>query len=380
MPAISELLLDWFEVNKQPLAWRESNEPYRIWVSEVMLQQTQRGRVEGYFRRFLARYPDVASLAAAHEDELFKLWEGLGYYSRARNLRRAAKIILEKHGGVFPSRREDLLALPGIGRYTAGAVLSIAFNLPEPIVDANVERVFARVFDLDMPPKSKQANVFLWAKARELIPQGRAREFNQAVMELGSLVCLPRKPRCSACPIRPHCEAFRLDIVLERPVPAKARDFIPLEVATGVLVHQGRVFVQKRPDTGVWPGLWEFPGGSIEAGETPEQAVVREYREETELLVAHLDKIAVVRHGYTRYRVALHCYFCALAHGQGRTHAAGEHGGMGTSHPEPVLHAAQESRWARPEELEALAMPAGHRKLLDLLRLDPRFGARLAAC
>ncbi len=361
MPTLSESLLDWFHIHKKPLPWRENNEPYRIWVSEVMLQQTQRDRVGAYFLRFLARYPDVASLAAAEEDELLKLWEGLGYYSRARNLRKAARIILEEHGGAFPRRREDALALPGVGRYTAGAVLSIAHNLPEPIVDANVERVFARVFDLDAPVKDKGVRNFLWDKARELIPEGRAREFNQAVMELGSLICLSRKPRCDVCPIQPHCEAHRLDIVLERPVPAKAKEFIPLEVATGVLVHQGRVFVQKRPAEGVWAGLWEFPGGRIEPGESPEQAVAREYMEETELAVTGLEKIAVVRHGYTKYRVALHCYFCALA----------------DARREPVLHAAQESRWVAPGELAGLALPAGHRKLLDILDRDPRFIERL---
>lgn len=361
MPTLSDRLLDWFHVHKQPLPWRENNDPYRVWISEVMLQQTQRGRVGEYFLRFLARYPDAASLAEAREDELLKLWEGLGYYSRARNLRRAARIIVAEHGGRFPSRRADALALPGVGRYTAGAVLSIAYNLPEPIVDANVERVFARVFDLDEPVKGKAASAFLWSKARELIPEGRAREFNQAVMELGSLVCLSRKPRCSACPILPHCEAHRLDIVLERPVPTKAREFIPLEVATGVLVHGGRVFIQKRPAEGVWAGLWEFPGGCIEAYETPEQAVAREFMEETELEVADLERIAVVRHGYTKYRVALHCYFCSLANGRF----------------EPTLHAAQESRWVSPGELEGFALPAGHRKLLDILRRDPRFAERL---
>ncbi|MEG6551832.1 A/G-specific adenine glycosylase [Desulfocurvibacter africanus] len=361
MSTLSQRLLDWFAIHKKPLPWRENNEPYRIWISEVMLQQTQRDRVGTYFRRFLERFPDVASLAASREDDLLKLWEGLGYYSRARNLRKAAAIIIDEHGGSFPDSPEALLALPGIGRYTAGAILSIAYNKPEPIVDANVERVFARVFDLDLPVKDKTTSAFLWTKARELIPKDRAREFNQAVMELGSLVCLSRKPRCSACPIQPHCEAYRLDIVLERPVPAKAKEYIPLEVATGLLVHQGLIFVQKRPTEGVWAGLWEFPGGSIEAGETPEQAVVREYQEETEFDVGDLEKIAVVRHGYTKYRVALHCYFCALTNGR----------------REPVLHAAQESRWVRPEELASLAMPAGHRKLLDLLVRDLRFAERL---
>lgn len=362
---IARDLLAWFEHSARPLPWRQDYEPYRVWLSEVMLQQTQMDRAVGYFQRFTARFPDLPSLAAASEEEVLKLWEGLGYYSRAKNLLAAARLVAERHAGRLPSDPEALRALPGVGPYTAGAVASIAYGLDVPAVDANVERVFSRLFDLDLPPREPATSAFIHKTAARMIPPGRARELNQALMELGALVCLPKKPRCSECPLTARCEAYRLDLVFERPVPAKAAAYIPLEVATGLLVRQGRVFVQKRPAQGVWAGLWEFPGGTVESGETPEQAVVREFMEETGLPVAVTGKLAVVRHGYTRYRVALHCFALRDAAADG---TAGEA-------PEPALHAAQEGRWAALPDLDALAFPAGHRKLIDRLGRDIPFPA-----
>ncbi len=351
-------LLAWFAARARPLPWRRDYEPYRVWLSEIMLQQTQMDRAVGYFERFTARFPDVASLAAASEEEVLKLWEGLGYYSRAKNLLAAARLVAARHGGRVPDDPEALRALPGVGPYTAGAVASIAFGRDVPAVDANVERVFARLFDLDLPPREPATAAFIRKTAAQMIPPGKARELNQALMELGALVCLPKKPRCSECPLAGRCEALRLDLVFERPVPAKAAAYIPLEVATGLLVRQGRVFVQKRPATGVWAGLWEFPGGTVESGETPEQAVVREFMEETGLRVAVTGRLAVVRHGYTRYRVALHCFSLRDADGEA---------------PQPALHAAQEGRWAALPDLDGLAFPAGHRKLIDRLGRDIPF-------
>lgn len=356
--AVARDLLAWFEKNARDLPWRRDYEPYRVWLSEIMLQQTQMDRAVGYFERFTAHFPDLSTLASASEEEVLKLWEGLGYYSRARNLLAAARQVAEEHGGRLPGDPEALRKLPGVGPYTAGAVASIAFRRDVPAVDANVERVFARVFDLDTPPREPRTKVFIHETAAAMIPAGKARELNQALMELGALVCLPRRPRCSECPIARHCEAFRLDLVFERPVPAKAAAYIPMDVATGLLVRAGRVFIQKRPAQGVWAGLWEFPGGTVESGETPEEAVVREFREETGLAVAVTGKLAVVRHGYTRYRVALHCFALRDA---------------GSETPRPALHAAQEGRWAALPDLDGLAFPAGHRKLIDRLGRDIPF-------
>ncbi len=354
---VARALLGWFARNQRPLPWRVGYAPYAVWVSEVMLQQTQVERVVGYFQRWMRRFPDVASLAQADEEEVLKHWEGLGYYSRARNLHQAARLLHARHGDRLPADLQGLRALPGVGAYTAAAVASLAFNQDVPVIDANVERVLARLLDLDTPVKEPAARGRMEAELRLLLPSGRARDFNQALMELGALVCAKR-PRCADCPIEGHCESRRLGIETERPVPAKAREIIPLEVATGLLTVQGRVLIQKRLLQGVWPGLWEFPGGRVEPGETPAQAVVREFMEEVALDVGVHAGLGVVRHGYTTYRVALHCFALRPV----LSFAAP---------PIPALNAASDYRWATPEELGDYALPAGHRKLLDRLEQEP---------
>jgi A/G-specific adenine glycosylase len=354
--AFVPLLLDWFAANSRPLPWRRSYDPYAVWVSEIMAQQTQMDRVVPYFTRFMARFPDIASLAGADENDVLKAWEGLGYYSRARNLLAAARRIVAEHGGVLPADFAAIRALPGIGQYTAGAVASIAYGLDVVAVDANVLRVLARVCDIDVPVKEPAGKARVIELARELLPPGRARQYNEALMELGGMVCRPKNPDCPACPVAAVCQARHLDIVADRPVLSKTPDITPLLVATGVLTHAGRVFVQKRLPVGAWANLWEFPGGRIEQGETPEQAVVREFAEETAFSVEAAAKLAVIRHGYTTYRVTLHCYLLRLPDAYDPAIP-----------PVPTLTAAQESRWLTPEELANYAFPAGHRKLIDQL-------------
>ncbi|MFW5791631.1 MAG: A/G-specific adenine glycosylase [Desulfohalobiaceae bacterium] len=358
---LQDRLLDWFAANQRDLPWRRGYDPYTVWISEVMLQQTQMSRAVACFERWMERFPDPAALAAADQEEVLLLWEGLGYYSRARNLHKAAIVLTREHGKTLPANRESLLRLPGIGPYTAGAICSIAFNQPETAVDANVERVLARVLDIDTPVKQPGAARAIRRAAADLIPPGRARDFNQALMELGALCCSPRGPGCSECPLHSLCEARRLGIVSERPVPGKKLLITPLQIVAGVLVHQGRVFIQKRLPGSVWGGLWEFPGGRVEPGETPARASARELQEETGFRVSALEEMAVIRHGYTTYRVRLHCFSCSL---RGRE-------------SEPVLTAAQDFRWALPGELDGFAFPAAHRKLIDMMAKDDRFQDRL---
>lgn len=353
---ISRVLTDWFAGNARALPWRAGYDPYGVWISEVMLQQTQMERAVDYWRRWMRELPSPAAVAGADEDVVLKLWEGLGYYSRARNLRKAARVMVAEHGGRVPDTREALLALPGVGPYTAAAVLSIAYGRDEALVDANVARVFSRVFDLDAPVAEASTRRRIEALARELLPPGRAREHNQALMELGALVCRKR-PDCGVCPLAGRCEARRLGIVEHRPVPGRRKDIIPLSIATGVLVHQGRVFIQRRRDDDVWGGLWEFPGGCIEEGEAPEDTVVREFDEETGFAVQTAGHIRTLQHGYTRYRVTLHCYFLSALNGLGA----------------PTLTEATAARWVTPDELDRYAFPAGHRKLIDSLDADERF-------
>ena len=271
LPELQQALLAWFDANARPLPWRRHYTPYEVWISEIMLQQTQMERGVSYFLRWMERFPDLPALAAAFEEDVLHAWEGLGYYSRARNLLAAARLVMQEHGGVFPSDPEAIRALPGIGPYTTAAIASIAFNLPVACIDANVERVIARVFDVDSPVKSGPAAARIAELARRILPEGEARRHNQAMMELGALVC-GKKPRCGQCPLARFCTALHLGIVHERPVPGKKAEITPIEVVTGVLSSHDRVFVQKRLPQGAWGGLWEFPGGRVEPGETPEQA------------------------------------------------------------------------------------------------------------
>ena len=354
----SSLLLDWFRQAKRPLPWRNGYDPYQVWLSEVMLQQTQMDRAVEYFNRFLARFPDVFCLARASEEEVLRLWEGLGYYGRARNLLKAARAIVERHGGAVPSCAAELSALPGVGAYTTGAVLSIAYGQDAAAVDANVERVLARVFDIALSPKEPEGRKRFAGLALSLIPQGQARDFNQALMELGALVCTPRDPACPRCPLASICSALKSDTVDLRPALPPGKPAVPIGMGTAVILHGGLVYVQKRLPGGVWGGLWEFPGGQIEPGEEPEQAAVREVREETGFVVRSLGKLAVIKHSYTRYRVTMHAYLTGFPEG--------------VAPPEPVLTAASSFRWLPLAKLEALAFPTAMRKLAEAIARDPR--------
>ncbi len=353
-------LLAWFDKHKRPLPWREHYAPYEVLVSEVMLQQTQMERGVAYFQRWMRTFPDLESLARADEEQVLRLWEGLGYYNRARNLQRTARKLLEQHQATLPQDEESLLALPGIGPYTAGAIRSLAFNQDVPAIDANVERVLSRMFDLDKPVKDPQTHARIVELSNLLLPPGKARLFNEAMMDLGAMVC-SKKPKCADCPLEALCESRRLNIAEERPVPAKSMQLIPLEVVTSVLVHQEHFFIQKRLPKGAWPGLWEFPGGRIEPGETAAQAASREFEEETEFIVRPREFLGVIRHGYTKYRVRLHCFICTLADNPGTL-------------PTPRLHAATEYRWVPFSGLLDFAFPAGHRKLIDQLACEPGLG------
>lgn len=360
--ALAQTLLTWFSRNMRDLPWRCSYSPYEVWISEIMLQQTRMERGALFYKRWMKTFPTLQSVASASPEAVLKAWEGLGYYSRARNLHRTAQLIVAGHGGNFPSNFAALRALPGIGDYTAGAVLSIAFNQPLPAVDANVERVLARIFNLDKPAKSDHGARFIRRMAARLIPHGKAREFNQALMEFGSLVC-GKAPSCGNCPVVEFCRAKRLDTVAKRPVPGKSVACTSLCLATAVLAHNGRVYVQKRPESGLWASFWEFPFGVLEQEESPETGSVRAYSREAGLHVRVVDSLGSVRQAYTRFRTILHGFLCVL---EPKDHRAGK----ADSYPRPILSTATEHRWATLEELDGLVFPAGHRKLLSSKRRE----------
>jgi len=349
---ISELLLSWFHENQRDLPWRRDYSPYKIWIAEIMLQQTQVKTVVPYYRRWMKRFRNIEAVARASAEELLRHWEGLGYYARVKNIHETARILVNRYGGRFPQDHSEILGLPGIGPYTAGAIMSLAFNEGFPVVDGNVERIFSRLFNITTAIKGTANRRFLWGTATELIPTGRAREFNQALMELGALICVPRNPACEICPIVNHCESFKLDVVHARPVAGPGKKITPIEVSLGVLVRQEKVFIQKRPENGLMGGLWEFPGGKLKPGEKPEEALVREFCEELDLDVCCLDKIALIRHSYTSFRVALHAFFCRLT----------------DPSQSPKLRAAVAARWVTTEQLDHLAFPAANRKLIKMLQ------------
>src|SRR3989338_1893173 len=248
-------LLSWFQKNQRSLPWRRHYRPYEVWVSEIMLQQTQMDTVLPYFKRWMAAFPDIRSLAASKEEKVLKLWQGLGYYSRARNMHHTAKEIIEKYDGVFPNGYEKILKLKGVGRYTAGAIASIAFNEERPIVDGNVLRVLSRVYAIEKPIDVPKNIERFWKLQEGLIPLGEARYFNQALMELGALVCTSTDPQCPACPIRRFCQAFKNNNAETYPRRLKKKTITKVTASAVVLSHQGRYFIRRRPTGKVMGGL-----------------------------------------------------------------------------------------------------------------------------
>lgn len=306
-----EILLAWFDAAQRALPWRGVGDAYAVLVSEFMLQQTTVVTAIPYFERWMRRFPDVASLAAADADEALRLWSGLGYYARARNLRGAARAIVELHGGRVPSDIQALRALPGVGDYTAAAVASIAFGISIPAVDANAARVFARLGALPGHAKSPTLIKAARTLAELLIDPKRTGDFNQAIMELGALVCAPGAPDCGACPVSEHCRARRAGI--EREIPARAPRPEPVAVAAvaALVRHRGRVLLRRRPDSGPMRGLWELPGGNLKPKQKPESAAARFISEQTGLKCIPEKQIATVRHTFTHHCITIHVITCA---------------------------------------------------------------------
>lgn len=346
-------LESWFPSVARSLPWRNTHDPYAIWVSEVMLQQTQVSTVLPYYQRFMEALPTVAALAQAEEAVVLKLWEGLGYYSRARNLQKAAKVVVNEHQGQWPTTKQGWLQLPGVGDYTAGAILSFAFKQRQPLVDGNVKRVLARLCDEDRDIKSTEADKQFWAWATELSETCTdIWTFNQAIMELGATVCTPANPSCGVCPVNHTCLALASNTVDQRPVVVAKAPVPHKHIGVAVIQNaEGHYFVQQRPAEGLLAGLWEFPGGKQEANEPLELTVRREIKEELGWDVAVERHLLNVSHAYSHFKVTLHVYQCLL----------------GDDAPEPVLRAAQAARWLPLSELRFLPFPKANIKILDFL-------------
>jgi A/G-specific adenine glycosylase len=340
-------LLAWYARNKRDLPWRrDARDPYRVWIAETLLQQTQVATVIPYYERFCARFPNVRALASARPDDVLKVWEGAGYYARARNLHRAAKEIVARFGGKIPSTVEELMTLPGIGRYTAGAIASIAFGRDAPVVDGNVTRVLCRYFKIESDPKNAQTQKELWKLAGNLLPHGHAGDFNQALMELGATICAPRNPQCATCPLKRGCRARRLN--LQDKLPAKrAKKRLPHhQVAVGIIWKGKRILIAKRFARDLLGGLWEFPGGHREKNETLARCVAREAREELGIKIAVGKEFAVIDHAYSHFKITMHAFRCRWV----------------SSRPRAIGCAAW--KWITPRELAQYAFPAANRKII----------------
>jgi len=345
-------LLRWYDTAGVAMPWRGERDPYRVWLSEVMLQQTQIATVIPYYQNFLERYPTIADLATAPLDDILKVWEGLGYYSRARNLHRAAKLVLEKHDGMFPKTASALETLPGIGRYTAAAIASIAHGERAAVLDGNVVRVLARLYDLPDDVTLAATQSYLWKLADALIHNDRPGAYNQAMMDLGREICKPRHPRCAACPVREHCAAFANDTQLARPVKAKRAPTPHYDVAAGV-VYKGddeRILIAQRPLEGLLGGLWEFPGGKVKAGETLPECLRRELREELAIEVVIGEQVAAVRHAFTHFRITLYAFEARIVSG------------------EPQAIGCVAWRWVTLPEMDAFAFGKADLMVIRMLR------------
>ncbi len=313
MQQLSDKLLSWYDENARCLPWRSDPTPYKVWVSEIMLQQTQVETVIPYFQRFMERFPDLASLADAEESEVLQNWEGLGYYSRARNLHKAARLIVNDFNGQIPADIEALKSLPGIGAYTAGAIASIAFNAPEPALDANIRRVTIRLLDLHEPPGSK-TDAHLWEFARQLLPSARSGDYSQALMDLGSAVCTPTNPLCQLCPLQSECLAFRRGTQSELPV-RKPKAKVPHRlVVAGVITHGNDVLLARRPADGMLGNLWEYPGGSLPEETTDLPGALQVMLEKRFGIYVEVGaQVGAFKHAYTHFRITLHAFACQLS-------------------------------------------------------------------
>ena len=345
-------LAKWYSRRGRDLPWRRSRDPYRIWLSEIMLQQTTVAAVIPYFERFLARFPTLVELAAADEEEVLRLWEGLGYYRRARNIHKTARQIVEL-GGRFPEELEGLLELPGIGRYTAGAIASFAFDRRAPIVEANTLRLYSRLLGFAGDPRSSAGQDLLWQFAETILPAKKPGEFNQALMELGQTLCTPAAPACEECPVNSCCSAFARGLQEKIPLPARKPD-VTAVIETSVAIQRGSDFLLvRRHAEERWAGLWDFPRFEGAAGDIAAAELPARLRTETGVEVSTSELLTEIRHSVTRFRITLRCFLARWHRGRPKT-------------------GLRESRWVPLQELGDYPLSVTGRKLARLLADETR--------
>lgn len=346
-------LVEWFRENKRDLPWRKTEDPYEIWVAEIMLQQTQVTTVLDYYQDFLEAFPTVEDLAEATQDEVLKAWEGMGFYARARRLHSAAGQVVREYGGQLPEDENERLDLPGIGEYTTAAIGAFAFDQASPVMDSNVERVIARWEGIETPVDRSDTQSRI-----ESILEGILRRaetpgtVSESVMELGALVCTARNPDCSDCPLRESCEAFRTDRQSSMPVTRDSVEKPHHEIAVGVVEEDGEILISRRPEDAMLGGLWEFPGGKREDRESMPEALKRELKEELGVEVSVGEKIETVPHQYSHLSINLHAYWCSIESGT------------------PRSREGQKWTWVRPGNLSDYAFPKANKTILELVQKD----------
>ncbi|MEP0922912.1 A/G-specific adenine glycosylase [Leptolyngbya sp. ST-U4] len=346
-------LLRWYGESGRDLPWRRTRDPYAIWVSEIMLQQTQVKTVMPYYEHWMQQFPTIAHLAQADQQQVLKAWQGLGYYARARNLHRAAQIILAQHGGKFPQDLPSVMSLPGIGQTTAGGILSAAFNQAVPILDGNVKRVLARLRGINVPPS--QAIKALWQVSASLLDPQQPCDFNQAFMDLGATICTPKNPACLLCPWNPYCLAYQTNMQNELPVSEKRAPTPHKQIGVAVIWNdRGQILIDRRKQEGLLGGLWEFPGGKIEPGETVEACIVREIREEIGIEITVGDRLITIDHTYTHFRVTLNVHHCQYVSG------------------EPQAIECDEVRWVEVADLEQFPFPQANVQIIEAIKQQQR--------
>jgi A/G-specific adenine glycosylase len=344
-------LLRWYRTHRRDLLWRRSSDPYAVWLSEVMLQQTRVVTVSDYYERFLQRFPTITDLALADETAVLKAWEGLGYYSRARNLHRAAKAVVADHDGQLPDTYDGLLALPGVGPYTAAAVSSIAFDRPHPALDGNVMRVLSRMLRLEQDPRKASVRAEMIRAGEALMPaRTGAGDLNQALIELGASLCSATRPSCDICPVSAWCRAYaELQDPSVLPLRPKRKARPHLQVTAGIIRRRGKLLIAQRPPGGMLAGLWEFPGGKQEPGESLSDCLRREIHEELEMTIDVEEKLASVDHEFTHLSITLHAF--AARHRCGRGRAVG----------------CSDFKWIEADGLQQFALPRADHRVLEVL-------------
>jgi A/G-specific adenine glycosylase len=354
-------LLRWYDANRRDLPWRRSRDPYAIWISEAMLQQTRVDTVIPYWERFLEAFPDVKSLADAELDDIYAVWTGLGYYSRARNLKHAAQTIVAEHDGELPGSADLLRDLKGIGRYTAGAVASIAFDREEAVVDGNIVRVFTRLFGIRKESTAKAVIEELWTIASELVRGPRPGDLNQALMELGATLCTSKKPRCLACPVHNRCDAHARGDAEQLPIKKKKAKPKPMRAVAACIERDGKILAVRRPEEGLMAGLWELPGGEIGPRDEAKDRLGEILRNAIGLEIRDARSVGKIEHVFTHRRLELEIFRCRADKGDRVQRSQ-----------------FQAHRWIRPIALLDLAHAGPTRKAMKLLGVTDESSARAA--